>query len=141
MADAAPPFTERLPTTLLRTGSLAVGVGVVAGWRQHRLVTVPLVTVFALWFTLGGHYVELLFRNRIGIHLGPTPGRALVRLVYWFVGGSVLYAAALTTHWMLTGRWAPWPWWIGGALFVAGELVIHLFMRVRRQPSFYDGRG
>lgn len=141
MADASPPFTERLRTTLLRTGSLALGVGVVAGWLQHRLEAVPLVTVFALWFTFGGHYVELLFRNRLGLHLGPTPGRALLRLVYWFVGGSVLYAAAAATRWALTGRGVPWPWWMGGVLFVAGELVIHAFMRVRKQPSFYDGRG
>ena len=33
------------------------------------------------------------------------------------------------------------PWWIGGVGFVVLELFVHLFMRLRAIPSFYDGRG
>ena len=137
------PFTEPLRTTVLRTGSLALAIGLGAGLFQRRFAAVPLFTLLALWFTLGGHYVELLFRNGLGPRLvGSTERRALVRLPYWFVGGSVLYALALATRRILTGQGlVPWPWWTGGALFVAVELVIHLLLRARQQPSFYDGRG
>lgn len=136
------PFSEPWRTTALRTGSIALGVGLGVGLYQRHLAVVPLVTLLALWFTLGGHYVELLFRNRLGPLL-PSPGsRALARLGYWFLGGSVLYVLALATRAIFTGQRAvSWPWWTGGVLFVAGELLIHLLMRVRQQPSFYDGRG
>lgn len=136
------PFSEPWHTTALRNGSIALGVGLGVGLYQRHLAVVPLVTLLALWFTLGGHYVELLFRNRLGPLLASPGPRALVRLVYWFAGGSVLYALALVTRGIFTGRRAvPWPWWTGGVLFLAVELLIHLLMRVRQQPSFYDGRG
>ncbi|HEY6223409.1 MAG TPA: hypothetical protein VIW26_06480 [Gemmatimonadales bacterium] len=137
------PFSEPWRTTALRTGSIALGIGLGAGLYQRRLAVVPIVTLLALWFTLGGHVVELLFRNGLGRRLGGSTGRqALARLVYWFVGGSVLYAGVLATSRILTGHGSvPRPWWTGGALFVAAELLIHLLMRARQQPSFYDGRG
>ena len=136
------PFSEPWRTTALRTGSIALGIGFGVGLYQRHLAVVPLVTLLALWFTLGGHYVELLFRNRLGPLLAAPGSRALGRLVYWFAGGSVLYALALVTRGIFTGGYAvPWPWWTGGVLFLAVELLIHLLMRVRQQPSFYDGRG
>lgn len=136
------PFSEPWHTTALRNGSIALGVGIGVGLYQRHFTVVPLVTLLALWFTLGGHYVELLFRNRLGPLLASPGPRALVRLVYWFVGGSVLYALALVTRGIFTGQRAvSWPWWTGGVLFLAVELLIHLLMRVRQQPSFYDGRG
>ena len=136
------PFSEPWRTTALRTGSIALGVGLGVGLYQRHLAVVPLVTLLALWFTLGGHYVELLFRNLLGPLLTSPGPRDLVRLVYWFVGGSVLYALALVTRGIFTGQRAvSWPWWTGGVLFLAVELLIHLLMRVRQQPSFYDGRG
>jgi len=137
------PFSEPWRSTALRTGSLALGIGIVAGIIQHRLAAVPLVTLFALWFTLGGHFIELWFRNRLGPRVRGTPARqAVARIVYWFAGGSLLYAAALVTRAALADHNAVlWPWWTGGVLFVAAELLIHLLMRARQQPSFYDGRG
>lgn len=60
------PFSEPWRTTVLRTGSIALGIGLGVGLYQRHLAVVPVVTLLALWFTLGGHYVELLFRNRLG---------------------------------------------------------------------------
>ncbi len=136
-------FSEPRSTTLLRTTGLALAVGVGAGLYQRRLVAVPITTLLALWFTLGGHYVEILFRNGLRpLIAGQVLIPLLVRLVIWFVGGSALYAGALATRALLTGHRAlPWPWWAAGALFVAAELLIHLLMRARRQPSVYDGLG
>jgi hypothetical protein len=137
------PFAEPWRATLLRTGSIAWAIGLGAGLYGGQLAVVPLVTLLALWFTLGGHYVEVLFRNQIRRHIGGPPSFvAVARLIVWFVGGEVLYAGAVTTRSILTGRGAvPWPWWTGGILFVGMELLIHLLLRARRLPSFYDGRG
>jgi hypothetical protein len=48
----------------------------------------------------------------------------------------------LTTRAILTGQAAvSWPWWTGGAAFVGLELLVHLLLHTRGEPSFYDGRG
>ena len=137
-----PRFAEPWRATALRTRGIAVAIGVGVALYRHQLSLLPLATPLALWLTLGGHVVEVVFRNRIGSHIPGRGARASARLGYWFVTGSALYAGALATRALLTGRAAvPWPWWTGGAAFVAVELVIHLLMYARRQPCFYDGRG
>jgi len=137
------PFTEPWRATALRTGSTALAIGVGVGFYERQLAAVPVTTLIALWFTLGGHFVEVLVRNRLRQRIGgPAPVQSVARLVYWFAAGSVLYAGALATRAILTGRTAvPWPWWTGGMFFVGLELLVHLLMYARRQPSFYDGRG
>ena len=137
------PFTEPWSSTALRTGSIALAVGIGVGLYQRHFTVVPVTTLLALWFTLGGHFVEVLFRNQLRHRIGgEAPVQVLTRLVYWFVGGSVLYAGVIATRALLTGqRIVHWPWWIGGVFFVGLELVIHLLLLARRQPSFYDGRG
>jgi hypothetical protein len=121
--------------------ALAIGVGV--GLYQRQFAIVPLVTLFALWFTLGGHFLELLLRNQLRQRIGGQAAvQALARITCWFAGGSLLYAGALATRALVTGRAAvPWPWWMAGIAFVAVELLVHLLLRARGQPSFYDGRG
>ncbi len=139
----AQPFHEPWHTTLLRTGGIALAIGVAVGLRQRRVEVVPIVTVFALWFSLGGHFVELLIRNKLRNRISGTPlVQVVARVVLWFIGGSLLYACGLATRAIMTGRhFRAWPWWIGGAGFVVLELGIHLYMRMRGLPSVYDGRG
>src|SRR5215813_2545306 len=110
-------FAEPRRTTALRTGSIALAIGVGVALVRRQLSLLPVVTLMALWFTLGGHYVELLFRNRLAPLVDGSPQRlAFVRLPYWFVGGSLLYAGALATQGILDGRGhVSRPWWVGGA--------------------------
>jgi len=141
--SGAQPFHEPWHSTLLRTGGIALAIGMAVGLRQRRVEVVPIVTVFALWFSLGGHFVELLIRNKLRNRISGTPlVQVVARLVLWFIGGSLLYVCALATRAVMTGRhFHAWPWWIGGAGFVVLELGIHLYMRMRGLPSVYDGRG
>lgn len=140
--DQAEFFTEPWSVTALRTGSIALAFGVGAAVHTRQISVVPLATLMALWFTLGGHFVDLTFRNYVGPRLAGGTVRALSRLVYWFAGGCVLYQGALETQSLIWGRdSAGWPWWLGGVGFVGAELVVHLLMRLRKLPSFYDGRG
>jgi hypothetical protein len=136
-------FTEPWRATALRTGSLALAIGIAVGLYEHHLTAVLLTTLLALWFTLGGHFAEVWFRNHLRQRLGGQGVvQAVARLTYWFGAGSVLYAGALATRAILTGRGAAsWPWWTGGVLFVGLELLVHLLLLARRQPSFYNGRG
>lgn len=137
------PCVEPWPATARRTGGLAVLIGLGVGLYSRHLGLVPTVTLVALWFTLGGHFVEILFRNHLRRYLRlPGAVDVVARLAWWFAGGTVLYAGALATRAALTGRGpAPWPWWSGGVAFLAIELVVHLLLRARGVPSFYDGRG
>lgn len=143
MPNHSKPFAEPWRTTGLRTGSLALLIGTGVSLATRRPAALLVGTVLALWFTLGGHFVELLFRNRLRRLISPQPlPQASARLLYWFVGGSVLYAGVLATGIIvLHHRVLPWPWWTGGLLFVALELVVHGLLQLRRQPSFYNGRG
>jgi len=137
------PFAEPWRVTAIRTGTIAVAIGIGAGLYQRQLAAVPIATLFALWFTLGGHFVELIIRNHLQRRFrGQAPVHIVTRLVLWFAGGSALYAGALATRVILTGHGGVrWPWWAGGTAFVGLELVVHLFLRARGLPSFYDGRG
>ena len=136
------PFAESWRITALRTGSIAVVIGMGVGLYERQLAAVPRVTLVALWFTLGGHFLEVLFRNQLSRRIGGQPMQAVARLAYWFAGGSALYAGALATLAALTGRGSgQWPWWAGGVGFVGVELLIHQLLRARGQASFYNGLG
>jgi len=134
---------EPWQSTALRTGTIALAIGACVGVSSGRLSVVLPTSLIALWFTLGGHFVEVLFRNRLRYGIGTGPFvQVFARLACWFVGGSALYAGAGATRAILTGRGFPsWPWWTGGAFFVGLELLVHLWLRSHGQPSFYDGRG
>ena len=111
--------------------------------RLVAVAVVPQVALIALWFSLGGHFVELTYRNGLGRRLPARAGAQVpARLAFWFLGGAALYAGAAATHALLIGQGSlPFPWWVGGCGFVAAELFVHLLMRWRSVPSFYDGRG
>ena len=140
---AMQPFSEPWSRTALRTGALALLVGVGIGLARHRLGMVPFATLMALWFTLGGHFVELLFRNWLWRWVpGGSVGRVLARIALWFAAGVIFAAlASLTRDVLLQPGPSLIAWWIAGSGFVAVELLIHLGLRARGQPSFYDGRG
>src|SRR4051812_37161297 len=57
------PVRERLTTTLLRTISIALAVGGVIAARSHSLDAWPVWSLLLLWFSLGGHYLEVSFHN------------------------------------------------------------------------------
>jgi hypothetical protein len=141
-AQVVEPFREPWHTTAVRTISLAVLVGLAVGLILRRPAIAPLVALLALWFTLGGHFIELLFRNRLG---PPLRGRAtyqVARLVFWFLGGGLLYAGVWMTDRILTGHVPPrFPWWSAGVGFVVVELLIHFRLHSLGNASFYDGRG
>ena len=131
-------FSEPLSRTLRRTVGLALAIGVIVGLVQHRLWLVPITALLALWFTLGGHFVDLLCWNELDPRIPNPRLRPWARLVAWFIGGTGLYFGAIATRWLLTGRGGPaLPWWIGGAFFIVAELFAHLWLFMRGQPSVY----
>lgn len=135
------PYAEPLRVTLVRTGFLALGVGFVVAFVQGQRGMWPLWTVFALWFTFGGHWVEIFFLNWLRPRFGSSRwAQATARLVTWLVGGTILMAGARITVLSLSAH-APRlpPWWLGGAVLVGVELLVHALSQIRRQPNFYNG--
>ena len=137
------PCREPWRTTAIRTGSIALAIGAAVGIYQRRIGAAASTTLVALWFTLGGHFAEVLFRNHLRYRIGgQVVVQVLARLLYWFIAGSVLSLGAIASLALVIGRSSsPWPWWAGGAFFIALELAVHLVLRRRGLPSFYDGRG
>lgn len=140
----APRYHEPLRTTLTRTGTIALVVGLVLSLSWGRPAALPAATLSALWPALGGHYVEVFFLNGLRPRLPASRyARIGVRLGVWFVGGAILFLGMKLTATALTvSRPAHWPtWWVGGVAFIGIELVAHLVLQLRGCPSFYNGRG
>ena len=134
---------EPLSRTLVRNVAIAAAVG--AGFAmRHREVAVWLPSsVLALWFSLGGHYVEVSYLNRIRPRFqAARPMLMTSRLLVWFAGGTLLY-----TGMAITARALPLHpprvelWWFGGLLFVGIEFVVHVVLALRGRPNFYAGSG
>jgi len=135
------PYREPLRTTLLRTVAIAMVVGAIIGLRGG-LAGWAVASLLVLWPSFGGHWVEVWFLNWLRPRIPPSRAmQVMARLLVWFVAGvGFLFCVEQTAA--ALGRVPRWPaWWIGGIGFIAVELVAHVFLAMRRRPSFYDGRG
>ena len=136
-------FAEPLRRTLVRNVSLAAGVGALLALQRHSLRLFLPVAALALWFSLGGHYVELAFLNSLRVRL--SQGRltqVALRLLVWFAGGVVLYVLMAASARVLPLEAPPLGmWWYGGVLLIGVELAVHGLLAVRGRPNFYSGRG
>lgn len=137
------PYQEPLRSTLLRTGLIALGIGAVLAWRTDGLSRWPMFTLLALWPSLGGHFVEILFLNVLRPKLPPSRGVQIrARLALWFAAGIVFALCMTLTARAITGvEPRHFPIWIAGCAFIGIELIAHLVLQLRGCPSFYNGRG
>ena len=128
---------------MARTAALAAVVGGVVALRRHDAKLLLPLAALAMWFTLGGHYIELAFLN--GLRARIPPGRLTqggVRLLVWWIGGVLLYVAMAATARALPIEPPPLRlWWCGGFLLIGVELVVHAGLAIRGLPNFYNGRG
>lgn len=138
------PHREPLRTTLLRTTIIALVVGaVVAHCSRGRIGWLP-GSLLMLWFSFGGHWVELWYLNWLRPRLsGARPIQIVARVGTWFVGGCGLaFAMALSARALAGFSPAQWPaWWLGGVAFIGLELLAHIALQLRSRPSFYNGLG
>src|SRR5437764_4568896 len=82
------PFQEPLRITLARTDTVALVFGAVLARRLGWLAHWPIATLLVLWPSLGGHWVELCFLNRLRPRLSVARAvQAGVRVGVWFIGG------------------------------------------------------
>jgi hypothetical protein len=136
-----PSDHEPLRATLVRTGLIALVVGVVAARIQRQPASWPQWTAFALWFSFGGHWVELFFLDWLRPRLAAVrSARVIGRLVTWLIGGTLLMVGARITAQSLGMQ--PMrlpPWWHGGPILVGIELVVHALPPLRWRPNFYNG--
>jgi hypothetical protein len=135
-------FREPFWSTILRTGAIAIVVGVVPA----RLGPVRwwIAILLVLWPSFGGHSVEVWFLNWLRPRLSTARGvQVAARVAVWFAGGIVL-GIGMGLTWMALAPFRPahWPaWWLAGVAFIGLELLAHLFLQLRGRPSFYNGCG
>jgi hypothetical protein len=117
MTSPRQPFREPLRTTLVRTGTIAAVLGgVLAPWLGGW-VRWPLATLLVLWFSFGGHWVEVWFLNWLRPRLPVARAvQVAARVGVWFAGGAGLGLGMALTAMVLAGFGrARWPaWWYGG---------------------------
>ena len=138
------PYWEPLRTTLTRTGLIAIVAGTVVAWFWGGVSRWPVAALIAFWPAFGGHWVELWFLNRLRPRLSQARRvHVAARIAVWFVAGVLLVTGMGLTATVLIG-YRPLGlslWWRGGFGFIAIELLVHLALQLRGQPSFYNGRG
>jgi len=134
---------EPLHRTLARNVTIAASVAAVFTLVRHDFKSFLPVAALALWPSLGGHFVELLFVN--GIRDRIPQGhlvQAVVRLLVWYVGGILLYVCMAATSRALPIRPLPTGlWYYGGLLFVGLQLIVHVILAIRGLRSSHNGRG
>jgi len=138
-----PRFEEPFGRALVRNVALAAVVGAVLALQRHDLGLLLPLAALALWFSLGGHYIELAFLNGLRVRIPQARlTQVAVRLLVWFSGGVLLYGSMAAT-----ARALPIPapplglWWCGGFLLIGVELAVHAVLAMRGLPNFYNGRG
>jgi len=134
-------YYEPLHITLVRTGLIGLVLGLVAARVQSQPATWPQWTAFALWFSFGGHWVELFFLNWFRPRLASARWAQVTgRLFTWLVGGALLMVGARVTVLSLSAQSLRLPpWWLGGPVFVGLELLVHALPALRGRPNFYNG--
>ena len=142
-STSASRFEEPLRRTLARNVALAAGVGVVFALQRHRLTLFLPIAALALWFSLGGHYIELAFLNSLRARISQGwLTQVGLRLVVWFAGGVVLYLLMAASARVLPLEAPPLRmWWYGGLLLIGVELAVHGLLAMRGRPNFYSGHG
>ena len=134
---------EPLGTTIKRTFGIAiVAGGVLSLGMRHDLKLWPLAALVMLWPSLGGHYVEAWYLDRMRPHLSER-SRTITRIFVWFAAGCFFAWAMHLTAASIGGSGRTfWPaWWIGGLAFIGIELIAHAGLQARQRPSFYNGLG
>jgi len=134
---------EPLGSTLRRTVGIALAIGALFAFRSHHLRTLLPMAVVALWPSLGGHYVEIAFLNKLRPRLPRHRSvQVAARLATWLVAGVALYLLMACTALLLSLRFPPWSFcWLGGPAFIVIELLAHVGLALRGLPNFYDGRA
>ena len=134
------PYTEPVHTTAMRTLGIALVGGLLFARFSIGLRHLPLAIGMVMWFSLGGHFVELFFLNWLRPRLPAARGIQLAaRVAMWFAGGVLLGYGAYQTA-VFAGLYVTWLlWWMTGIAFIAVELVAHIPLQLRGRPSFYNG--
>ncbi len=134
---------EPIRATLIRNFGIAIVVGGLLAWRFSHLSVFPIAAALVLWFTLGGHYVEVFFLTWVRPRVRQSRGiQSVARLATWFVGGALLGVGVVLTAQLhpATRRLGFPAWWAFGLAFIVLELVTHVGLARRRQPNFYGAQ-
>jgi hypothetical protein len=138
------PHREPMYVTALRTVGIALVAGSALALGTRGRIAWPMAVLLVLWFSLGGHFVELWYLNWLR-HRLPAARSAQItaRLATWFAGGVVLaFGLTMSARVLTHARSARQPaWWVGGVAFIGLELIVHLVLQLRGRPSIYNGRG
>ena len=159
-----PAASEPLRATLLRTVPVALIIGTVAtlllrgmpiyaedwrGWLAR--------VAAALWITLGGHYVELLYLHRVLPRVAADQesqniSRWFVRLgtrcMVWAIGGAALWIGGMATYLLITNARLPQPAELPAivlqgalGLIIIELLGVHVILTIIGRPSVWLRRN
>jgi hypothetical protein len=141
-------ITESFIRTIIRTvvtttiiAAILYGLHIFRHIEQSKLTQFEMIWLIVFCIVFGGHWLELLFINRIKFVLPKNiPLLYFIRIAYWFLCAIPLFLIAneivsLFTHKThLLGHW-----WIFGLFYICIQLFMHAIMQIRTKKSFYNG--
>ena len=140
--------TEPIGQTLIRTVITTTIIAAIIYWLhlfpsggKSKLSLFEMIWSIVFCIVFGGHWLELLFINRIKFYL---PNNILVlyliRIGYWFLCAVPLfYIAGLVCNLFNYQTGVLGKWWTFGIFYIGIQLVMHGIMQLRYKKSFYDG--
>jgi len=141
-------ITESFIQTVIRTIITATIIAVILNWlhvfpsgEKGKLVLFEMIWLVVFCIVFGGHWLELVFINRIKFTL-PKNILSLyfIRIVYWFLCAVPLFFTAnLIAHLFSHKTVQMGRWWIFGFFYIGIQLLMHAIMQLRLKKSFYNG--
>lgn len=137
------PFREPMRSTVLRTFSIALAPALVTCLVTHKTSAFAPLFFGVLWFSLGGHFAELLWLEVIRYRLPRSSFiQKIGRISFWFVSGMILGVPMSLTMHRLDPRINPPNLLIIGFAYVLIELAVHYVLLHRSgKASFYNSAG
>jgi hypothetical protein len=130
--------TESFVHTVIRTiitttiiAAILYGVHVFPSSGKSKLVLFEMIWSVVFCIVFCGHWLELLFINRIKFYL---PQNMLSLYFIRIVFAANLIADLFSARTVQMGRW-----WMFGFFYIGIQLLMHAIMQVRFKKSFYNG--
>ncbi|WDF80075.1 hypothetical protein PQ469_08665 [Mucilaginibacter sp. KACC 22773] len=140
--------TESFVHTVIRTIITTTIIAAILYWvhvfpsgGKSKLVLFEMIWSVVFCIVFCGHWLELLFINRIKFYL-PQNMLSLyfIRIVYWFLCAMPLFFAANLIADLFSARTVQMGrWWMFGFFYIGIQLLMHAIMQVRFKKSFYNG--
>lgn len=141
-------YKESFIQTIVRTIITSAIIALILNWlhvfhsaEKSKILLFEIIWLVVFCIVFGGHWLELLFINRIKFALPKSKLLLIVsRIVFWYLCSIPLFFCGNFIIDLFSQKTAHLgQLWIFGFCFIGIELFMHALMQIRNKKSFYNG--